>query len=195
MRTEPNAASQSPVEIAAGELQLRVWSDHLVSAVLSASNDPEISRWNPLRLDTQPGASEREKALSWISSRAKGWENHATWAVTEATSGDVLGYVSLHGINAVQRSAEVGYWTLPASRGRGIATAAVSIACRYGFRALDLHRIELLHAVDNAASCIVAERAGFLVEGTARQAYCYGDGVFHDDHMHARLASDPEPQL
>jgi RimJ/RimL family protein N-acetyltransferase len=39
----------------------------------------------------------------------------------------------------------------------------------------------------------VAEKAGFLWEGTLRQAYVYGDGMRYDDHLHARLASDPAP--
>jgi RimJ/RimL family protein N-acetyltransferase len=38
----------------------------------------------------------------------------------------------------------------------------------------------------------VAEKAGFPCEGTLRQAYVYGDGMRYDDHLHARLASDPE---
>jgi hypothetical protein len=31
------------------------------------------------------------------------------------------------------------------------------------------------------------------VEGTLREAYAYGDGVRHDEHLHARLRTDPDP--
>jgi hypothetical protein len=39
----------------------------------------------------------------------------------------------------------------------------------------------------------VALKAGYPVEGTLRQSYIYGDGRRYDEHLHARLASDPEP--
>jgi RimJ/RimL family protein N-acetyltransferase len=44
--------------------------------------------------------------------------------------------------------------------------------------------------VENAASCGVARKAGFLLEGTLRESYRYADGRFHDEHLHARLATD-----
>ena len=50
--------------------------------------------------------------------------------------------------------------------------------------AADLHggldRLELWHAVENVASCRVAEAAGFAYELTARRSYRYGDGLRHD---------------
>ena len=42
-----------------------------------------------------------------------------------------------------------------------------------------------------ARTCRVATAAGFALEGVARQSYRYPDGLFHDEHLHARLASDP----
>ena len=46
--------------------------------------------------------------------------------------------------------------------------------------------------VDNPASCRVATRAGFALEGTHRSSFRYGDGRLHDEHSHARLAADAE---
>jgi len=184
-----------PTEIAAGDLQLRIWDESHVPAVLAAAADPEISRWNTVRLpDAPPGdaLAGAEQARSWIASR-HAWERHATWAVCDATTGDVLGYVSLHDLNEWHLSGEVGYWVLPGARGRGVGRRAVSAAVGYAFGALALNRIEIFHAVDNPSSCGVATGAGFALEGVARQAYRYGDGVLHDDHMHARLAQDPDP--
>ena len=45
-----------------------------------------------------------------------------------------------------------------------------------------------VHAVANPASCRVAEKAGFRLEGVLAQSHRYGDGVYHDEHLHARLA-------
>ncbi len=71
-----------------------------------------------------------------------------------------------------------------------MATAAVVAATRRAFEVHGLRRVELFHAVDNPASCTVAERAGFRWEGTLRESYVYGDGRPHDEHLHARLVTD-----
>jgi RimJ/RimL family protein N-acetyltransferase len=182
-------------EIAAGDLQLRAWDDTHLAAVLAAAADPQIARWNAVRL---PGLAPTatvttpEQARQWIASRQV-WDGRAAWAVCDATSGTALGYVSLHDLREHHLTGEVGYWVLPAARGRGGGRLAVAAAAGYGFGALALNRVELFHAVDNPASCGVATGAGFVLEGVARQAYRYGDGALHDDHMHARLASDSPP--
>jgi RimJ/RimL family protein N-acetyltransferase len=69
----------------------------------------------------------------------------------------------------------------------------VAAATRWAFGALDLVRIELCHAVVNPASCRVATKAGYRLEGTLRQSYVYGDGRRYDEHLHARLAGDAAP--
>jgi len=52
---------------------------------------------------------------------------------------------------------------------------------------LDVHRLELIHATDNHASCRAAAKAEFHVEGTMRRQGHHVDG-WHDMHLHARLA-------
>jgi len=60
-----------------------------------------------------------------------------------------------------------------------------------GLHDLGLHRLELRHSTANPASCRVAARAGFRLEGTLRSAMRHPDG-WHDMHLHARLQGDPE---
>ena len=118
---------------------------------------------------------------------------YATWYV--AAVGTLLGSVSLHSIARVQGNAQVGYWTIPAARGRSIAARAVDAACRWAFATVPLERVELCHAVENEASARVAEKAGFRLEGWLRRSYRYGDGVRHDELLWSRLADDPAPDL
>ena len=79
--------------------------------------------------------------------------------------------------------------------GGGVSSRAVEAACRWAFATLPIDRIELCHAVENAASGRVAEKAGFTYEGHLRRSYRYGDGVKHDELLWARLADDPAPAL
>jgi RimJ/RimL family protein N-acetyltransferase len=62
-------------------------------------------------------------------------------------------------------SAALGYWLVPAARGRGLATAAARLLCRWGFEELGLERIELLVEPGNAPSRRVAERLGAVPDG------------------------------
>jgi RimJ/RimL family protein N-acetyltransferase len=101
--------------------------------------------------------------------------------------------VSLHRIDRDQRDAEIGYWTVPAARRRGIAVRAVDAAARWAFAELGVQRIQLFHAVENVASAGVAERAGFVREGRLRRSHRYADGLWHDELLWARLADDPPP--
>jgi RimJ/RimL family protein N-acetyltransferase len=105
----------------------------------------------------------------------------------------LLGTVSVFHVDRDQRDAELGYRVVPAERGRGVATAALDAAARWAFDEHDLRRLELFHAAVNVASCTVAERAGFRQEGHLRESYRYGDGTWYDEHLHARLRSDPAP--
>lgn len=93
-------------------------------------------------------------------------------------------------------TAHVGYWVLPEARGRGVATRALSLASRLAFGELGLHRLELGHALGHEVSCRVAERGGYRYEGTLRGAMFEAgrQDAFRDAHLHARLASDPEPR-
>jgi RimJ/RimL family protein N-acetyltransferase len=170
--------------VAGGFVVLRAFEDADVPQLLAAFNDPEIARWNA-------GPTEVDAVLRWMRDR-NDWApgDHASWAVAEA-SGTLVGSVSLHRLDRDQADAEVGYWTAPWARRRGVATAALALATSYAFGPLGLHRVYLYHAVENPGSCVVAECAGFRHEGTLRQSYLYGDGRYHDEHLHGRLADDP----
>jgi RimJ/RimL family protein N-acetyltransferase len=178
-----------PVEIAAGRLQLRPPSEADAADTLLMLRDPDVRRWNP-----SPETLDLEGARAWCR-RGAAWSDgpHATFSVLDAVSGRLLGNVSLHKLDLAQRDAEIGYRVAPWARGAGVGSDAVAAASRWAFGALGLLRIELCHAVVNLPSCRVAVKAGYLLEGTLRQAYVYGDGKRYDEHVHARLASDPDP--
>ena len=80
----------------------------------------------------------------------------------------------------------------PEARGRDVAARALRLVSDWLFTEIGLHRIELAHAVANAASCRVAAKAGYVLEGTKRRQTLHPDG-WHDMHLHARLDSDPAP--
>jgi RimJ/RimL family protein N-acetyltransferase len=177
-----------PVEVTAGPLRLRPWREDDVDAYWAALQDPDLRLWNGSR-------AESRADVAAMLARRRDWStgDHASWAVVDAGTGELLGSVSVHRIDRVEADAEIGYWTLPFARGRGIAGVAVDAACRWAFDELGLERIELCHAAENPASGRVAEKAGFTLEGRMRQSHRYGDGRKHDELLWARLVDDPTP--
>ncbi|HEX2572806.1 MAG TPA: GNAT family N-acetyltransferase [Polyangia bacterium] len=65
---------------------------------------------------------------------------------------------------------EIGYWTMTAHAGRGLATLGVRMAIAYAFEHLGCDRLQVLHDETNHASRRVIEKCGFVFEGTLRNA-------------------------
>ncbi|WP_138735909.1 GNAT family N-acetyltransferase [Modestobacter excelsi] len=171
-----------PVSLSVDELMLRPWREDDAEAVCAASRDPLLRRWNGEERTTLDGAR------AWLT-RIAGWSTeHCSWAVEDG--GVLVGSMSLHEIDLAQAVGEVGYWMVPAARGRGIAVRCTRAVCRWGFAALELDRIQLFHAVENTASARVAAKAGFTQEGRLRRSYRYPDGVRHDELLWSRLSDD-----
>ncbi|MCS7479597.1 GNAT family N-acetyltransferase [Umezawaea endophytica] len=175
-----------PVELAVGGLLLRPPDASEARDALAMVLDPDTVRWNPVSsvVDLPSAREWCERMADWTDGE------HATFSVVGADTGRLLGTVSLHKVDPEQGCAEMGYRVAPWARGRGVATTAVRAVTEWAFARVGLHRVQLYHAVANEASCRVAVRAGYLIEGTLRSAAVYGDGVRYDEHLHGRLARD-----
>jgi RimJ/RimL family protein N-acetyltransferase len=168
--------------LAAGnDVLLRPWSLDDAQVVMDAYQDEAIQRWHVRRADSLAEARE------WIAGWQRGWaaETDAIWAVVEAGRGILLGRAGLKHLEFASGTADVTYWTVPTARGKGVAPRAVNAMASWAFEA-GFHRLDLEHATGNTASCRVAEKAGFAVEGVRRGAWLLADGR-HDVHAHARL--------
>ncbi|MGW4891616.1 GNAT family N-acetyltransferase [Kitasatospora sp. NPDC004240] len=178
-----------------GDIVLRPWGREtargagVVDALVSAADDPDIALWNPIAVVAREDVEARMDRYDarWDSGEA------ATFAVLDAAEGALLGACNLRWVDRSDGLAMIGYWMLPAARGRGVATRATLAVTRWGIRTAGARRIEIAHAVGNGPSCRVAERCGYPAEGTLRDSHRFGDGKYHDEHLHARLATDPEP--
>jgi RimJ/RimL family protein N-acetyltransferase len=179
------AAPKQPPEVRAEGLFLGPWFAADAARVLEIATDPATRAWSPSMRSLQTEAD----ALAWMGERAMN-SDRVSWAVRDSTSGLLIGRVGLHRFDEGCRSAEIGYGVHPAFRRRGVALRAVTAATSYAFTTLNLARISLVHATGNAASCSVARAGGFAFEGVERSSLDHGDGVRHDMHRHARLATD-----
>ncbi|MFF7897412.1 GNAT family N-acetyltransferase [Streptomyces sp. NPDC007920] len=168
-------------------LWLRRWSAGDVRAVLTAFADP-LMRGQASEPVTSADAAER-----WLAGQSERWRDGSAFAFAVVDRRDtVLGNVAVGAVNRRHATGWVSYWTVPAARGRGVASRACRSLARWAFDDAGLFRLELGHRVNNPASCAVATAAGFAAEGVERQKLDY-DGARFDVERHARLATDVDP--
>ena len=181
-------ANQAPI-LTGKDVILRPWVLGDDAYVRAAHADPEIRRWSPFSLSVGDAELVVERRLHPRP------EDPPAWVIVDRGSREAIGDLSFRWILPWLRVSAVGYAVLAAARGRGVATEAVRLASGHVLITLGWPRLELYHAVGNPASCRVAQRCGFTLEGTMRRALRYADGTWADQHLHARLATDPPPTL
>lgn len=166
-------------------LLLRPWRAEDAPAVHAAFQDPVMHQWYVRAADSV------DEVGGWIEEWLKAWaeERAPQWAVVDADDDRLLGRVALREIHLDGAMAEVAYWTTARARGQGVAARATTTLARWALDDIGFHRLELLHAVRNEASCRVAAKAGFRLEGTKRSSVLHRDGR-HDMHLHARVQGD-----
>ncbi|OIV36625.1 hypothetical protein BIV57_15340 [Mangrovactinospora gilvigrisea] len=170
------------MEITGDGVRLRPWrAGHPVDAavVAAALADPEVVRWTPTRqtgpmVHRSPVAEARE----WLERRALTWADGSSYGFAVLVAdrrgnpvGRPVAHVAVRDLGAGRTEGEVGYWTLPAARGRGVAPRALEAVTDWVLgpdrpeSAAEVRRITLRHQVGNAASCRVAEKCGYTLDG------------------------------
>lgn len=149
-----------PAQAGRPGLLLRPWAAQDTEALAAAHRDPGLKRWLMTSLDGT------EAARRWIDAQAREWadEMRFSFAVLDQDGAEPVGHVAVKRKTAGAASAEIGYWTSAHVRGRGIAPRAVDAVARWALGGQDgpaLTRLELLHDLDNVASCRVAAKCGF----------------------------------
>jgi ribosomal-protein-alanine N-acetyltransferase len=109
-------------------------------------------------------------ATRWIETHAPAWAagTGVTYAIVEASTGKLVGVVSLMQIHREFKRAELGYWIAVDQWNKGFATEASEALLDFGFRTMGLHRIESTHFVRNPASGKVMQKLGMQQEGIER---------------------------
>ncbi|MGW5659581.1 GNAT family N-acetyltransferase [Streptomyces sp. NPDC003758] len=147
-------------------LILRSWSPLDAADLVELYRDAALRRW------TSSAVNDEASAARWIQDQQWGWERGDRFAFaviesqTAGTDGRLAGHVVLKIVAPGTSSAEVGYWTAAHARGRGVAPRALQALTDWAFTAFpgeELTRLELLHQVDNAASCRVAEKSRYAL--------------------------------
>jgi len=196
-RTEQNSLCQQ-FEYQADDFQLRqpIPEDTEELFALVDLNRTRLRAWLPW-LDSNRREQDSRAFIQQAQMRAQDNNGFATLICIEKVCGErgnpeIAGVIGLHGVNWSDRTAAIGYWISKPHEGKGLITRACAAIVTYAFTQLNLNRIEILCATQNARSQAVPQRLGFTHEGTLRQAvYLYGQYFDHD--LYALLRQDCHP--
>ena len=169
-------------------IELRPLTAGDVDDVHELVQDPDTLRFTRIP-EPPPDGFARE----WYQRYEQGRETRSKEAFAiVGDDGAFLGLALAPTIDAEAAEAELGYIVAAHARGRGVASAALEQLTRWAFEERGIQRAYLIIDVENPASKIVAERAGYTLEGVMRSTYLK-QGRRGDTQLWARLVSDPAP--
>ena len=166
---------------------LRPVSADDVAGLMDLLADPEGNR-----LTGTHAEFDEETARRWYATRGE-QEDRLDLAVVDRATGEYAGEVVLNDLDRDNRSCGFRIGLRPGFQDRGLGSEATRLILDHAFDVLGLHRIELEVYAFNPRARRVYERAGFVVEGTRREALLW-DGEWVDAITMSILASDPRPR-
>lgn len=160
-----------------GGVRLRPLTDADVPRLVEGLGDAETQHWLSF-LPRDPDAAAARRYLEQAAERLA-TDHSVTWGFCTPEDDRLLGVV---GIYRVGSEPELGYWTHPDARGRGLTTRAGALAVAHAFApentgGLGLERLAAYAAVGNGPSVGVLERLGMSRVGVRRQAARTADGT------------------
>ena len=156
-------------------------------ALLAMHGDAQAMRW--FGSDPLTELAQAEKLVEMFA----GWRHMPNpgvrWGIQRKPDGTLIGSCGLSKSNRGWKSCIIGSALARAAWGPGFMTEALSEALAWGFRDMELHRVEAQVHPENAASMKLLRHLGFVREGHLREAG-FWQGQHHDLVLFALLRRD-----
>jgi len=129
----------------------------------------------------------------WVEGAQKSTTGYL-FAIRTLEGDDLLGFVEVNGILWNQGTAWLGIGVGDQeNRGKGIGAEAMSLALRFAFHELNLHRVQLTVFAYNNRAIALYEKLGFQREGVYRE-FLHRDGLRYDMYLYGLLRREWEAQ-
>lgn len=154
-----------------------------LAAFVAMRADPEVARYQSW---SSYSTEEGREFLEILAGRTPGDPGWYQFALEARDGGAFVGDCGLRILETDARLAQIGYTIAGPQWNKGYATEAVIALTAYAFANFPLHRITASVDPRNAASCRVAEKAGYVKEAHFRESEWF-KGAWADDVIYARL--------
>lgn len=167
-------------------IHLRGFREGDLADLYAVHSDREVMRYWSF-----PAWTELAQAQDRLANAMSGHDAQRLlcWTIAERADDRMIGGVTLFSIDRAQGRAEIGYSLRSDRWGRGLAHEAMRLALAHAFDGLGLRRVEADIDPRNTASCVLAERLGFIREGVLRERWLVA-GDLQDSAMYGLLARE-----
>jgi RimJ/RimL family protein N-acetyltransferase len=159
-----------PADLADGVVRLRPWADGDAGCLEQAAQDPRIPESTTVPVVHTPDGG-RAFVRRQHARRTAG--EGVSLAIADHDTDEALGMAIL-AVRPQPGVADLGYWLVPAARGRGLAGRAAGLLTGWGLRTAGFARVEAWVAPGNTASRRVLVTNGFEREGLLRSFLVLG---------------------
>jgi ribosomal-protein-alanine N-acetyltransferase len=111
------------------------------------------------------------------------------WAISEKNTQKMIGAIGFHDINHINNRAEISYDLSSSYWQQGIMTIALEKIIEFGFKNLQLERIQASTIKENIASIKLLEKNNFTYEGCLRH-YRKHKNKYYNIEFYSILAND-----
>lgn len=149
------------------EIELRLFEEADASEIfqLIERSRGHLRQWLPW-VDHETSI---EDSLRFVQRSLQNYLDNKSFNLGIRYQGQWAGVISFHTVNWPGRHVEIGYWLGLDFQGHGVVTRACRAMVDFAFHKLQLNRVTILCATDNARSRAIPERLGFTQEGTLRE--------------------------
>lgn len=151
--------------LTAASVRIRPWrSPGDLACIAAAATDPDIPAGT-----TVPRVFDKAAGQAFLACQHDRLTNGdgISQAVVDVGTDEAVGMIYLDH-RPQPWIARLGYWLVPAARGRHLATPAIRLVTDWALRELEVLRVEAWVAPDNLPSQRVLHHAGFELEGRLR---------------------------
>lgn len=144
---------------------------------------PELTRWMPWA--KEPQTLDDSEAFVRRSAAEFGKREQLPMLLFLRDGDRMVGSTGLHRIDWSVPRVEIGYWCRTSLTGRGFIREAAAALTRMAFAELSAVRVEIRMDENNERSWRVAERLGFVLEGTLNHDARANDGTLRSTRVYA----------
>jgi [ribosomal protein S5]-alanine N-acetyltransferase len=149
--------------------------------------DPQVTHY---MRDEQPLKSRQEAVEMLLPLQSPDlMPDFKWWGIELKDEGQLIGTCGYCRWDKQHHRAEIGYDLWPDYWGKGIMPEALQALISFGFKNMDLNRIEATTHIENQRSQKVLAKLGFQKEGLLREYYCR-DGIYNDQYQFSLLIRD-----
>jgi ribosomal-protein-alanine N-acetyltransferase len=173
-------------EIKTERLKLRKLTPEVYRYIYEHYSDAELTEFLKLK-NAEELSTEKEKYRLGLSTHYSSFVN---FQLLDRNAGEHMGGCGFHTWYPKHRRAEIGYNLLNELQMRkGLMSEAMKAILDYGFKTMNLNRIEACIGKNNAASISLVKKFGFVLEGNLREHY-NKDGEIQDSLIFSLLKSE-----